>query len=140
MKKIQIKKWDKYWKEEKKWNNWRQVRCKCECGKEWVYHLWLIRSWNTRSCWCLLSGDMQSINTDTLKYYRNEMQISQWRLADMSNISTTTYSKIENEWVISSEHLDQLINALNEPIKINWWEWQIKRVTNLTIKDLLCKK
>lgn len=57
-KKIQIKKWDIYWKlkltwKEKKCYNDRYVECVCECWKIKRILLESLRSWKTKSCWCL---------------------------------------------------------------------------------------
>lgn len=44
--KPRIKDWVRYWTR-------YCVKCVCECGNEWNYQLELLRSWHTKSCWCL---------------------------------------------------------------------------------------
>jgi hypothetical protein len=62
MEKIIINNWDKYWNLTILKDLWskisggkkrRVVLCKCDCWNTKEVLLELIRSWNTKSCWCL---------------------------------------------------------------------------------------
>jgi hypothetical protein len=54
-----IQTWDRFWRliitdflPKKKWQN-RKVNCICDCGKSHTCFLFVLMTWNTKSCWCL---------------------------------------------------------------------------------------
>lgn len=62
-KKLEINKWDHYWKliiiseiESHKQPNWKKVRyfqCECECWNTKNISIVHLKRWHTRSCWCI---------------------------------------------------------------------------------------
>ena len=57
MKKIEVNAWDKYWKltivEEAFWKWRRNFKCKCDCWTILNINLANLRTWHTKSCWCI---------------------------------------------------------------------------------------
>jgi len=55
--KINIHEWDMFWRliiiNEDYWKKRRRFLCECECWKEKIILLESLRSWKTKSCWCL---------------------------------------------------------------------------------------
>ncbi len=70
---LNINTWDKYWKltinKEIYWNKKRVFQSKCDCWKIVEIQLTNLRSWHTKSCWCLNWKLWTHLMTNT-KIYR----------------------------------------------------------------------
>ena len=111
VKRIEVNKWDKYGRlliakeiEPRKCKSWWQKRrflCICECWSSKWYDLWSLRSWHTKSCWCIFS------KWNTKHWMRQKKEYSIWcdikdRCTNRNNKAYKYYGwrwvKVFKEW------------------------------------------
>jgi len=103
MKKIKINVWDKFWrlsiKEElprfvkKTWKKLRYFKCTCECWGTCKVLLENLRSWNTKSCWCL-NKEIMGLVWKSHKWLKKEKTFSDTKVYQVwTNIKSRCYNK-----------------------------------------------
>jgi len=103
MNKLQIKKWDRFWKltiiEEFFNRSRRAFKCKCDCWNEKIAILVYLTRWHTTSCWCynleaLIKRSTKHNLANSKIYY-----IWQWILARCKNKNNKRFERYWWRWI-----------------------------------------
>lgn len=90
--------------------NWKwHYLCKCDCWNEKVVQLYHIKSWKSKSCWCL----RKQVTSDRHKRW----EIKYWK---PSLTHGMTWSKIYGLW---ANMMSSIKNTKFTKYKYVWWKW-----------------
>ena len=143
-KKIVVQPWDTYWNlsiiEEVEWvirkkgSPYRKFKCKCNCWKVTYVLLHRLRSWNTKSCWCL----MIEKNTKHWMSYTRFYNIWRWIRCRCENTNRKESRLYILKWITRYKRRDTFLNFKKDMYKSylehkeKYWENQttIDRIDN----------